>query len=188
MPYPGRPGYGPYGRRAAPEASGPGAEFKRGMQRMLSFLKRSPGPGREQLAAFAASELAPYFDFAYMARSAAGPRYRGLDAEGRARLTERLKRSFLGTMVDKLAGYSGQGMQFIGTRTNPDGRTATITVAIMNPGNYPARLTFRMYRGKQGWKVYDVAANGQSAVAHYRRQFSQSMPGARRPRLMPGYR
>ncbi len=195
MTYPGRPGVGPYGRRGAPTASGPAAEFKRGMKQMLSFLQGSPSPSPEQLAGFVENKLAPYFDFEYMAKTAAGPRYSAMGAKGKAEMTERLKRSFLTVMTAKLVNYGGQGMQFISTRTNPDGRTATVNVAIANPGRYPARLTFRMYRGKQGWKVYDVAANGQSAIVHYRRQFSQSMPGARVPadlrrptRVMPGYR
>jgi phospholipid transport system substrate-binding protein len=165
------------------------------MQQMLAFLQNSSNPSPEQLAAFVEKRIAPYFDFEYMAKTAAGPRYRGMNAKARAAITARLKRSFLSTLTEKLAGYGGQGMQFISSRTNPDGRTATVNVAIANPGTYPARLTFRMYKGQQGWKVYDVAANGQSAVMHYRRQLNQSMPGARgsseRPRMsrpMPGYR
>ena len=30
-----------------------------------------------------------------------------------------------------------------------------------------------MYYGKDGWKVYDVAANGNSAVNYYRQKFSR---------------
>lgn len=182
MMYPGRPGVGSYGRRA----EGPGGEFKRGMQQMLTFLKNNSNPSAEQLAAFVETKIAPYFDFEYMAKTAVGPRYRAMSAKARAAITERLKGSFLGTLTKKLVGYGGQGMRFISSRTNPDGRTATVNVAIANPGTYPARLTFRMYRGQQGWKVYDVAANGQSAVVHYRRQLSQSLPGARRPGDRPG--
>lgn len=177
MLYPGRPGVIPQSRRA----QGPGDEFKRGMQQMLSFLQRSPAPSANELAAFVDQEIAPYFDFDYMAKTAAGPGYRGMDAKGQQALVERLKRSFLSTLTEKLSGYGGQGMRFIGSRSHPDGRTATVNVAIANPGTYPARLTFRMYRGKEGWKVYDVAANGQSAVAHYRRQLRQGMPGVRGP-------
>ena len=40
----------------------------------------------------------------------------------------------------------------------------------MNPGSYPARLDFRLYRNGDDWLVYDVSANGQSAIVHYRNQ------------------
>jgi phospholipid transport system substrate-binding protein len=60
---------------------------------------------------------------------------------------------------------------------NPDGRTGTASIAVLNPSAYPARIDFRFYRGAEGWKVYDVAANGQSAVAYYRREFRQMMRG-----------
>ncbi|MCB1882186.1 MAG: ABC transporter substrate-binding protein, partial [Gammaproteobacteria bacterium] len=46
---------------------------------------------------------------------------------------------------------------------------------------YPARLDFRFYLAEDGWKVFDVAANGSSAVMHYRQQFRQMM----RERMMP---
>jgi phospholipid transport system substrate-binding protein len=48
-----------------------------------------------------------------------------------------------------------------------------VTVGILQPGNYPSKLEFRMYRGKDGWKVYDVVANGRSAVAFYRNELNR---------------
>jgi hypothetical protein len=37
-----------------------------------------------------------------------------------------------------------------------------------------------MYRAEDGWKVYDVMANGRSAVAYYRQQTKRS-PAPGRP-------
>ncbi|MEW8429523.1 MAG: ABC transporter substrate-binding protein [Candidatus Thiodiazotropha sp.] len=33
-------------------------------------------------------------------------------------------------------------------------------------------MDFRFYRSEAGWKVFDVSANGNSAVAYYRRHFA----------------
>ena len=53
-------------------------------------------------------------------------------------------------------------------------------------GGYPAELDFRLYRGTDGWKVFDVVANGSSALVYYRDYFRNSMrrggPGG-----APGY-
>lgn len=46
---------------------------------------------------------------------------------------------------------------------------------MLNPGSYPARLDFRLYRKGDEWLVYDVAANGQSAIVHYRNQLMREM-------------
>jgi hypothetical protein len=55
-----------------------------------------------------------------------------------------------------------------------------------------------MYRARHQWRVFDVAANGQSAIVHYRtemmrqvqerqrRQMRQAVPPVR-PRMPPAY-
>jgi phospholipid transport system substrate-binding protein len=53
-------------------------------------------------------------------------------------------------------------------------------VAILQASGYPANLDFRFYRGKTGWKVFDVAANGSSALTYYRQYFARKMNGYRR--------
>ena len=78
-------------------------------------------------------------------------------------------------MADRLGGYSNQQVRFLPPRAGNGGRTAQVSVAILNPGSYPARLDFRLYRGSEDWRVYDVAANGQSAIVHYRRELMRQM-------------
>ena len=48
-------------------------------------------------------------------------------------------------------------------------------MAVLNPGSYPARLDFRLYRNGENWLVYDVSANGQSAIVHYRNQLMREV-------------
>ena len=50
-----------------------------------------------------------------------------------------------------------------------------VSAAILNPGTYPARMDFRLYRSGDDWRVYDVAANGQSAIVHYRRELMRQI-------------
>jgi phospholipid transport system substrate-binding protein len=80
-----------------------------------------------------------------------------------------IKRTFLTKMTEKLSAYDKQQIRFLPPRAG-DGRTARVSVAILNPGSYPSRLDFRLYRASQQWRVFDVAANGQSAIVHFRRQ------------------
>jgi phospholipid transport system substrate-binding protein len=94
-------------------------------------------------------------------------------------------------MVERLGDYDSQQVRVVSQRLSRDGRTGVVSTAIYNPEGYPARMDFRFYRSGKGWKVYDVMANGQSAVVHYRNQFRQSMyrslTGSRSTAPYPAY-
>lgn len=181
------PGYGyapvpmprpqmPVARPAAPEFAkdSPAALLEEGMGRLLERL-RSKDMDSRSLSKYLNAEIAPYFDFSYMARSAAGNMYRHMSADQRSRMAERIKQQFLSTMVQRLVSYNNQDVNVLSQRVHADGRTGLVTTAIVGPRGYPTRLDFRFYKARGGWKVFDVMANGQSAVVHYRRQFRQTM-------------
>lgn len=160
----------------APSAANPAVALRNGMDRLLGFLNGDNPPSADELSAFLNAEIAPFFDFEYMTESAGGRLYERMQAEEQQSLVEKLKTSFLSKMADKLGGYDNQQVRFLPPRGGNDGRTAQVSVAVLNPGSYPARLDFRLYRnGEEEWKVYDVSANGQSAIVHYRQQLMREM-------------
>lgn len=158
------------GRADASSMVAPAVALRRGIDKLLAFLSADQRPSQEALAAFLNQEIAPYFDFDYMASAAGGRLYERLGAQERASVAQQIKQSFLTKMAEKLAGYGNQQIRFLPPRTDPTGGAAEVSVAVLNPGRYPARLDFRLYRAGQEWLVYDVSANGQSAIVHYRRQ------------------
>jgi phospholipid transport system substrate-binding protein len=56
-----------------------------------------------------------------------------------------------------------------------------VSAWIMQPSGIPTRLEFRFYHRNGEWKVFDVKAEGNSAVMHYRRQFRNMFYTDRRP-------
>ena len=46
-----------------------------------------------------------------------------------------------------------------------------VTARVIPSKNYPIRIDFRFMQGPQGWRIYDVGTNGNSAVAYYRTFF-----------------
>ena len=166
-------------RRPAPApreypVDSPAALVQKGMHDLLDHLQ-SKDLDTRSLEEYLQEQVAPYFDFEYMAKSAAGNMYRHMSDEQKARMAQRIERQFLSTMVQRLVSYNNQDVQVMTQRMNSDGRTGMVTTAITGPRGYPTRLDFRFYKAKNGWKVFDVMANGQSAVIHYRRQFRQTM-------------
>lgn len=187
------PSYGPGPQTTGPttsQQSNPAVALRAGIDKLLTFLGQDPVPDQARLAEFLDSEIAPFFDFDYMAKTAGGRLFERIDADQQAEITAAIKDSFLGKMAEKLAGYGNQQVRFLPPRAGDGGRTAQVSVAILNPGTYPARLDFRLYRNPDTWRVYDVAANGQSAIVHYRRQLmrqvqQQQMRQARPQMRMP---
>jgi len=145
------------------------ATLRKGLDKLLEFLGQDEMPNKLQVAAFLDKDIAPYFDFDYMAKWVAGPRYSEMSPEQREALSSSLEARFLGTLASQLSKYDGQQVRFFRPRRGARG-SVYVTVGVQRPGSYPSKLQFRMYRSGDDWKIYDVVANGRSAVAFYRQQ------------------
>ncbi len=171
-PYGSGMGTGPYGPgpMAARQMAAPASALRSGMDKLLAFLGSEQKPSTDELAAFLNTEIAPFFDFGYMAKSAGGRLFENLNDADQQAMVGQIQQSFLAKMAEKLGGYEQQQVRFLPPRGGQGGRTAQVSVAVLNPGSYPARIDFRLYRNGEDWLVYDVSANGQSAIVHYRNQ------------------
>jgi phospholipid transport system substrate-binding protein len=148
----------------------PGAIVKEGISKLQRFIKSGRAQNREQALAFMASEIEPYFDFEYMTRWAAGPAWRRMSLPQRAKVQNKLKRSFMGTLSDKLVTYTDQPIRYF-TPRGQESNDVRVSAWIMQPNGIPTRLEFRFYRDEGDWKIFDVKAEGNSAVIYYRNQF-----------------
>ena len=165
-PYPRQAGY----TGNAPQFSEPAAILKTGISTLTAFLKSGGAQDREQAMAFLKTEIAPFFDFEYMTRWAAGPAWRRMSPEQKAMMQEELTSSFMTTLVQNLATYTNQPIRYF-TPRGQSSNDVNVRAWIMQPRGYPTKLEFRFYRGKDGWKVFDVKADGNSAVVFYKKQF-----------------
>ncbi len=181
---PGPSPYGPvpYGPSARVDpAADAAAVLREGLDKLLAFLDQEEKPNKLQVAAYLDKEMAPYFDFARMAKWIAGPRFANMTGEQREAMVASLEARFLSALALKVANYKGQQIRFLRPGMSRRG-TVSVSVGILRPGSYPSKLDFRMYKSDDGWKVYDVVANGRSAVAYYRAEFNrQSAPGQPNP-------
>lgn len=149
------------------------AVLEEGMDKLLEFLAQDELPNKLQVSAFLDREIAPYFDFGYMAKWVAGTAYTGMTAAERKALASQLEADFLGVLARNLIGYQGQQVKLFPPWRGSRG-AVSVNVALARADRYPTRLEFRMAGAERGWKVYDVVANGQSAAAYYRVQFQRT--------------
>ena len=179
---PGYPGAYPRGVPGDKAVSNhPAAIVKAGIGKLQRFIKSGRAQNREQALAFMAIEIEPYFDFAYMTRWAAGPAWRRMSPQQRADAEDKLKNAFMNTLAQQLVTYTDQPIRYF-TPRGQDTNDMRVSAWIMQPNGIPTRLEFRFYLRDGEWKVFDVKAEGNSAVVHYRRQFREMFYPERRTR------
>ncbi len=168
-PYPGQ-----VQRTETPlRAESPDQILRQGIDRLKGFLARGGKASVRETRGFLDAEISHYFDFPYMARWSVGPMYRRMDDEQRVRFTQQLKGMFLSALARNLGTYSGTSprIDIYQPRFKRYSKEVTVNVRVTPQNGYPIRLKFRFYRSSEGWKVFDVTANGISAVAYYRKYF-----------------
>lgn len=166
------PGVASYRPRESP-ANQAAEVLREGIDKLAAYLEQDDKPNKLQVAAFLDKEIAPYFDFNYMAKWVAGRGFAAMGEEQREAMAATLEARFLSALATQLARYEDQTVRYFRPRLFHGGAVA-VAVGILRPGSYPAKLEFRMYRGQEGWKVYDVFAGGRSASAFYRQDFQRA--------------
>ena len=161
-------------RAAAPVD--PSVMVQQELNKIVGFFARETSPEPADVHAFVSSELAPHFDFDYMAKWAAGSYLRRLSDEDLERLSARIQSMFLGGLTRGLYALGPRlpTVQVFPARMGRDSRER-IVPARATLGPTQARLSFRCYWTGESWKVFDASLNGASAVAFFRRYFSEQL-------------
>jgi phospholipid transport system substrate-binding protein len=177
QPYTGRysPSPGPYQQPPQPaRAAAPQEILRQGIDRLKGFLSRGGAPTEQEAKAFLDSEISSYFDFAYMAKWAGGQTFGQMSEDEKRRFTTKLKGMFFGALARNLGAYSNPvpRIEIYRPRASRSSNEVQVRAKVIPRKGYPVRLEFRFYRAPSGWKIFDVKANGNSAVAYYRRHFA----------------
>lgn len=162
-------------RAAAKTAPSPVQTLRLALGTLRAFLRQQPPPSGPEIARFLDTKIAPLFDFQTMARQAGGRWYARLTPEKRAAMAEEMKRLFLTRLTEALLLYQNQEVRFLRPRISTDGREADVTMLIIDPRSYPARIDFRVALDGPRWRIIDIAANGSRATVYYRRMLAKEM-------------
>lgn len=150
-------------------AASPQTMIRSSTDQLEEFI-RAGGAGDEvAVITFLTQVVAPMFDFQGMSRWASGPVHRRLDESQRERLAGRVQAMFLGALARNLGTYTNPmpRIQLAPVRALYRGQ-AHVRAHILRPQRRPILLDFRFYQVGGEWKIFDVAANGNSAATYYR--------------------
>lgn len=189
-PYSGHPAQHPYPgyRQQAPEQDpaatndSPEQIVRSGIKTLKQYLAGGSGASKQEIGTFLNTEIAPYFDFDYMAEWSAGRRYNMMDATRKQAFSTKIKKMFFAALARNLGTYSKRPprIDVFPARSRQRSKEVTVSARVTPDSGYPLRLDFRFYNSKSGWKIFDVTANGTSAVVYYRKIFNKMMAARNR--------
>ncbi len=169
MPY----GYAqPYAQYQNYNQQSPAQLLELGIKVLQDYLKTGNFKNQDEVINFLDTQLSPFFDFEQMARWAAGYYYQRMNSAQRYIFQSNLKKLFFTAFARIVSAYGDAQprVEFFAPRRQGYDEVV-VTARVIPSNNYPIRIDFRFMQGPQGWKIYDVGTNGNSAIAYYRAYF-----------------
>ncbi len=130
---------------------------------------------RKKALALAEEKILPLIDFEEATRLAVGRAWRTATPEQRNRLETEFRRMLVRIYWNALGVYQGQTMRVLPVRMQPGATETTVRNQYIRPGKPPASVDYAMRKTADGWKIYDITAEGISLVLTYRSEFEQVM-------------
>jgi phospholipid transport system substrate-binding protein len=149
--------------------------FKEGIYQLQKFMRSDQMNDEKARDAFISQQIQPKFDLQKMAKLVAGKHYRHMSPEQKTTFTNKLGQMFFRGFTDHLVSASGEQpkIRLLKKRINKDEQLIDVLARALYPDGKSTRLVFRFANSAQGWRVYDVSADGSSAVLYYRQHFTQ---------------
>jgi phospholipid transport system substrate-binding protein len=153
---------------------GPEELVRRVTQEVLDSIKSDTvlaAGDRQKMLALAEEKVLPHVDFAEAARLAIGRSWNNATPEQRARITREFRAMLVRTYASAIDAYRGQTLTVLPVRMKPGDTDVTVRNRYVRPGAPAVTIEYQMYRTPQGWKIYDIVAEGVSLVLTYRSEF-----------------
>lgn len=159
-------------------AEAPDAVVRDTSERVLAFL-RTEGqtlendPGR--VYRLVDEVVLPVFDFRRMSQWVLGRHWKSASPAQKDAFVTEFRDLLVRTYSTALFEYSNQEVEVSPAVLGNDGRSALVRSRLLGFGPDPIPVDYRLFRGADGWKVFDVSVSGVSLVSTYRGSFSEQI-------------
>lgn len=152
--------------------SHPAVLLKKAVERVSAFVSKGEMKDVASLDHFLDEQIAPFFDFSEMGVLVGGKLYHKMDQANQKEFQQRLQLLMFDNLTSYIVSFDGTMPQtaFFQPVMTPNGQMVA-RVRVLRRNMRPTNLAFRFVKGSNGWKVIDVAANGQSAILYYRQYY-----------------
>ncbi len=127
-----------------------------------------------RVMSFVDTKIMPHVNFTRMTASAVGRNWRQATPEQQKRLQDEFKALLVRTYAGALGQIKDQTVAVKPLRANPTDTEVIVRSEVVGRGD-PIQLDYRMEKGPDGWRIYDLNVLGVWLVETYRTQFAQEI-------------
>lgn len=145
------------------------------MQQTLSANKEMLKKNPDAIIGLVEEIVVPQFDFVRISAWVLGKHWRRASPEQRGRFIKEFQDMLLNTYASAILEYTEFKITIGPLRMKEGDRSVMVRSDIKQPGANVISLDYRMFKGKDGWKVIDILVDNVSLVANYRTSFGEEI-------------
>ncbi|MFC3625473.1 phospholipid-binding protein MlaC [Vogesella amnigena] len=148
-------------------------------QKALDILKKENGKNTRQIREQVENMVVPLIDFTRMTALAVGKDWRAASPAQQEQLSTQFKALLVRTYASTMIRFKTAQIDVKpAAQYNNGGREAVVKSEVTIPGNADKKnvsIDYTLYKGAQGWKIFNVSVEGASLVTVYRTQFGEEI-------------
>ncbi|UOA09402.1 phospholipid-binding protein MlaC [Methylobacter sp. S3L5C] len=128
-----------------------------------------------QVTQFVNGVIDPHTDFNKIAPLVLGKHWKTATTDEQARFKHEFQILLVRTYSRAFVEYNNWSMTLLPLETSTEPTKTIVKTKVMQPGQQPIDVNYRMLLSKGEWKVYDIMIDGVSLVTNYRATFSDEI-------------
>jgi phospholipid transport system substrate-binding protein len=128
-----------------------------------------------QVTRFVDGVIQPHADFDVIAPLVLGKHWKTAAPAERERFKNEFRTLLVRSYSRAFVEYNNWTLRFQPSDAAGGGKKVVVKSEVLQPGQKPVQVNYRMFQGKGGWKVYDIIIEGVSLVTNYRSSFSEDI-------------
>lgn len=142
------------------------------LHNILTLDKQVKSDNRDEMFQKLETEVLAYFSFDYMTQWVARPFEQELTEAQYQNLTRQLQGLFLTKMLQT---FSDSNFEFKVLAPRPYLKERELLIPVQMSQKGTSELYFRLYRNREGWKIFDLIINQESMMNYFRTYFQQQV-------------
>ena len=130
---------------------------------------------RNKIMSLVNTKILPYVDSEKMTQQAAGRFWRHATPEHQKRLSDEFRTLLVYTYAGALSQVDNQTVEFKPLRAEPGATDVEVRSQVNVSRGEPVTLNYRVAKGAQGWKIYDLNVMGAWLVETYKGTFTSQI-------------
>ncbi|MYM69584.1 hypothetical protein GTP45_22460 [Pseudoduganella sp. FT55W] len=163
---------------AVPANEAPDALVKRISQEVIDTAKTDKAiqaGDTKKVMELVETKILPYVDFQRMTALAAGRFWRDATPDQQKALTEQFRSLLVFTYSGALSQIKNETVEFKPLRADPADTEVEVRSQVNMTRGEPIPLNYRVAKGPQGWKIYDINVLGAWLVETYKGTFASEI-------------